>query len=280
MSDIIVFYHKNCYDGFASAWVAWKKFKDKAEYIALNYQTPIKNIHTYYGKQVYFLDVFPGKKNLEEFKRKCCQITIIDHHLTIKRDIKKILHCLFDIKIDMKHSASVLAWKYFFSEKKIPKLLLFIEDMDLWKFKMPFTREILASINLVDYNFQKWSRLIKDIEDKNKRKKYIEAGKKIIDYQNKIVEQIIQKAKKVKVGKWKVLAANSSILISEIGEALIKKLPPIAIIWFDAGDERRISLRSNGKVDVSKIAEKYGGGGHKCAASFAIKVKEPFPWEK
>ena len=28
----------------------------------------------------------------------------------------------------------------------------------------------------------------------------------------------------------------------------------------------RISLRSNGKVDVNKVAQKFGGGGHKMAA--------------
>ena len=92
--------------------------------------------------------------------------------------------------------------------------------------------------------------------------------------------EIVKKAKKIKIGKIKTLAVNSSILISEIGDALIKKLPPIAVIWFKAGNKKRASLRSNGEIDVSKIAEKYGGGGHKCAAGFAIESGDLFPWEK
>jgi len=278
MLDIIVFYHKNCQDGFASAWTAWKKFKNKAEYISLNYQAPFD--HNVKGKKVYFLDVCPNRKILEKLKKDDCEIVIIDHHLSPKKNLDLASPGSFIIRLNMRRSAAVLTWKYFFPEKKIPKLLLYIEDIDLWKFKKRFSREIVASINLLDFDFKKYNKLVNNIENKERRKKYIIEGKKIVEYQDEMIEQIIQTAKEVKLGKIKTLLVNSSILISEIGDALIKKLPPIAIIWFEAGDSKRISLRSNGKVDVSKIAEKYGGGGHKCAASFAIKAKDPFPWEK
>ncbi len=278
MLDIIVFYHKNCQDGFASAWAAWKKFKNKAEYIPLNYQAPFD--HNIKGKKVYFLDVCPNRKILEKLKKDDCEIVIIDHHLSAKKNLDLASPGSFIIRLNMRRSAAVLTWKYFFPEKKIPKILLYIEDIDLWKFKKRFSREIVASINLLDFDFKKYNKLVNNIENKERRKKYIIEGKKIVEYQDEMIEQIVQTAKEVKVGKIKTLLVNSSILISEIGDALIKKLPPIAIIWLEAGDLKRISLRSNGKVDVSKIAEKYGGGGHKCAASFAIKAKDPFPWEK
>jgi len=140
--------------------------------------------------------------------------------------------------------------------------------------------DLAVCINLFDIDFKKWNRLVSNIEDIKKRRRYILEGKKIVEYQDEMIKQIIGDAKKIKIGKIKTLVVNSSVLISEIGDALIKKLPPIAVIWFEAGDKKRISLRSNGKVDVSKIAEKYGGGGHKCAAGFAIGEEDPFPWEK
>jgi len=276
--DIIVFYHQNCQDGFASAWVAWQKFKNKAEYISFNYQSPFD--HNIKGKKLYFLDVCPNREILKKLKKDNCEIVIIDHHLSAKKNLDLACPGSFIINLNMNHSASVLAWKYFFPQKKTPKLLLYIEDVDLWKFKKRFSREIIAYMDSFDFDFKKWNKLASDIDDKEKRKKYISEGKKIIRYQDEMIEQIVEQAKKIKIGKIKTLAVNSSILISEIGDALIKKLPPMAIIWFETGDLKRISLRSNGKVDVSKIAEKYGGGGHKCAASFAIKSKDPFPWEK
>jgi len=278
MLDIIVFYHKNCPDGFASAWTTWKKFKNKAEYIPLNYQSPFD--YNIKSKKIYFLDVCPNRKILENLKKNDCEIVIIDHHLSAKRNLDLVCPGSFIMRLNMKRAGAVLTWKYFFPEKKIPELLLYIEDIDLWKFKKPFSREIIASINLPDFDFKKWDRLTKDIENIAKRKKYISEGKKIVKYQDDMVEGIVKKAIKIKIGKVKTLAVNSSVLISEIGDALIKKLPPIAVVWFETGDRKRVSLRSNGKIDVSKIAEKYGGGGHKCAASFAIKSEDIFPWEK
>ena len=31
--DIVIFYHKECQDGFSGAWVAWKKFGESADYV-------------------------------------------------------------------------------------------------------------------------------------------------------------------------------------------------------------------------------------------------------
>ncbi len=278
MLDIIVFYHKNCPDGFASAWAAWKKFKNKAEYVPLNYQASFD--YNIKNKKVYFLDVCPDRKILENLKKNHCEVVIIDHHLSAKRNLDLVCPGSFIMRLNMRRAAAVLTWKYFFPKKKIPKLLLYIEDIDLWKFKKRFSREIVACINLFDIDFKKWNRLVSNIEDIKKRRRYILEGKKIVEYQDEMIKQIVGDAKKIKIGKIKTLVVNSSVLISEIGDALIKKLPPIAVIWFEAGDKKRISLRSNGKVDVSKIAEKYGGGGHKCAAGFAIGEEDLFPWEK
>lgn len=275
--DIIVFYHKNCHDGLASAWAAWRKFKNKAEYIALNYQSPYD--YSIKDKKLYFLDVCPNRKILEKLKKDNCEIVIIDHHLSARKNLDLACPGSFIIRLNMKRSAAVLTWKYFFPEKKIPKILLYVEDMDLWNFKMRFSREIVSSISLLNFDSKEWNRLFYDIEDNKKRKKYILTGKEIVKHEDEMIKEIVQKAKKIKMGKIKTLVVNSSVLISQIGDVLIKQLPPMAIIWFEAGDLKRISLRSNGKVDVSKIAEKYGGGGHKCAAGFAIKSKDHFPWK-
>ncbi|MDD5760513.1 MAG: DHHA1 domain-containing protein [Candidatus Pacebacteria bacterium] len=275
---MVIFYHKNCPDGFASAWVAWKKFKGKGKYFPLNYQSSFE--HVIEKEKIYFFDVIPGKKVLESLIKQGNEITIIDHHISAKRILDFDKSGNMKTKLNMKRSASVLVWQYFFPKKKIPELLLYIEDMDLWKFKKPYTREILATINALDFEFKKWSKLVKEIENKKTRKKYIEAGKKVVEYQNEIIAGLVQEAKEVKFLRYKTLVVNSSILISEIGNALIKKKPPMAIIWFETGKEKRISLRSDGKVDVSKIAERYGGGGHKKAAGFSLKLNDSFPWKE
>jgi bifunctional oligoribonuclease and PAP phosphatase NrnA len=45
----------------------------------------------------------------------------------------------------------------------------------------------------------------------------------------------------------------------------------VAIFLHELSDRRwRVSLRSKGAVDVSTVAEHFGGGGHKCASGFAL----------
>jgi phosphoesterase RecJ-like protein len=46
----------------------------------------------------------------------------------------------------------------------------------------------------------------------------------------------------------------------------------VAIFFRELPDRRyRISLRSKGEVNVSSVAEHFGGGGHKCASGFALE---------
>ena len=47
---------------------------------------------------------------------------------------------------------------------------------------------------------------------------------------------------------------------------------PFAACYLDTADSRVFSLRSRreGGVDVAKIAESYGGGGHRNAAGFRV----------
>ncbi|HTR23871.1 MAG TPA: bifunctional oligoribonuclease/PAP phosphatase NrnA [Terriglobales bacterium] len=45
----------------------------------------------------------------------------------------------------------------------------------------------------------------------------------------------------------------------------------VAIFYRELPDKRyRVSLRSKGEINVSKVAEHFGGGGHKCASGFSL----------
>ncbi len=274
MKSIIVFYHIADNDGLGSAWAAWKKFKEKADYFGIDYH--FDRHFDYRGKIIYFLDFRPSDKVISLLKQKKNYLVLVDHHITSKNKLK-----VFDeYKFDSKHSAAVLTWHYFFPHKKIPKILLYIEDMDIWKFKLFSSREINNVIELYDGNFKHWNKLAGDLEDVSKRKQYIRTGEIISQYQDKLIQKIAAKAKLVKFEGKKIFAVNSSILISEVGNALVKKRPPLAIVWNEINKKILFSLRSNGFCDVSKIAEKYGGGGHKGAAGFTLDINDSLPWQE
>lgn len=274
MKESIVFYHVKDNDGLGSAWSAWNKFKDKADYFGIDYHFDIN--FDYHDKKIYFLDIHPAVKKIKLLRKNNNYLILIDHHLSSQPLLK-----LFDeYKFNLKHSAAVLTFQYFFPKKKIPKILKYIEDIDIWKLKIPYSREINNAIDFYDGDFTHWNTLARDIEQSLKRKQYIKIGQIISQYQDKLIEKIVNKAKLVKFEGKTILAVNSPILISEVGNALVKKRPPLAIVWSEINGKIWCSLRSNGDYDVSKIAEKYEGGGHKGAAAFYLNSEESIPWQE
>lgn len=274
MKSIVILYHKSCFDGFSASWAAWRKFGNKAEYIAVELQTPPpKNLR---DRNLYMLDFAYSPEIIENLIEICASVTVIDHHISNSDSVKN----LSDYSYNMNHSGAVLAWKYFHPKKQVPKLLRYVEDNDLWKFRLPFAKEISVTLDLHNgFDFKKWSKVAADFEDKQKFKKYVEEGKIISKYRDIIIGRIMAGAEKVKFENQKAFAVNSPFWQSEIGNFIVKNKKAIGIIWSRKSGGVRISLRSNKKVDVSKLAEKYGGGGHKAASGFRLGLNKQLPWE-
>ncbi len=272
---IVVIYHKNCPDGFGSAWAAWKKFGNKAEYIPTDpHILPQKKLK---GKELYVLDNSFSEKDQKSLRKENDKVVVIDHHKSAEHAVRAFSENIFDLK----HSGAVLSWKYFHPKKKIPMLLKYIEDNDLWKFKIPFSRDVAMFINVFPFDFKIWNGIAQKLEHSILRKQSTEKGKIVGMYAEIVSREIVEKASLVQLGKYKVLAANNSSkkFTSYIGHLLCRKHPPMGIVWYVNGDMLHVSFRSEGSFDVAKIAEKYGGGGHKNAAAFIRSLSKGFPWK-
>ena len=273
--NIIVIYHGGCHDGFGGAWAAYKKFGNKADYLPAHHQESMLNLR---DKEIYFIDfIYNSPEIVKNLIKNNKKVTIIDHHPTAEQNVKLSENYSFDLK----HSGAVLAWKYFHHKKPVPKLLEYIEDCDLWKFKIANSKEISISLQAVDFNFSAWNRIVKDFEFASSRKKYIEQGKLIWKHQFKLMYGLVNdSAYLVEFNGHKTFAINAPhYLASDLGHLLYNKMPPMAIIWNQKGDDIKVSLRSDGSVDVGKLAQKHGGGGHKAAAGFKISANKKLPWE-
>lgn len=275
MKDIIVVYHGKCRDGFGGAWAAWKKFGDSAEYIpAQRTQDPpeIKN------KEIYFIDFTYSSEITKKYISENKKIVIIDHHITAGEAIKLVPENSFDIN----HSGAVLAWQYFFPNQTAPKLLQYVEDSDLWRFNLENTKEITAFLELYDFGFKLWDEFASGMEDLEKRKKYVEEGGVVLRYEASLIKEAVEDGSElVEFEGYKVLAINyPHFLASSLGHIFVKKNPPMGIVWNEKKGIITVSLRSDGIVDVSAIAKKYGGGGHKAAAGFFFSADQPKPWKR
>lgn len=277
--DIVIVYHKNCLDGFASAWSAWLKFKNKAIYLASEYPAGNPAINDLTGRTIFFLDFgYSSSEKIKQLVQKNQKVILIDHHLS-----QKPLKSLYSQAIyNEKHSSATLSWRHFHSFKPVPKLLKYIEDIDLWRFKLAYTRELTAALETYKLDFSVWQKISRDFQLAKTRKKYLEQGKSIIKDRQKTIERLAYYAEKVFFAGYPALAVNSPTLVSEVGNLLAQKNKTFAIIWHWKKSGLEVSLRSTGKIDVAEIAQKYGGGGHRAASGFTIKAKKnlKFPWKK
>ncbi|PIR89430.1 MAG: hypothetical protein COU07_00830 [Candidatus Harrisonbacteria bacterium CG10_big_fil_rev_8_21_14_0_10_40_38] len=271
MKKIIILFHGNCHDGFGAAWAAWKKFGAKAEYIPILHNDPppkgLKN------KKLFFLDITYKGEILDKIIKEN-DVTIIDHHVSVKEEIKKAPNHVYGEK----NSGSVLAWQYFHPNKKAPWLLRYVEAGDLWDFSLPNSNEVRVAIETNPMEFKKWNRMQTEIENPQKRKTYIIQGKAILTYRDSEVNELAKNADVGIFDKRKIWIVNSATERSKTGAVLAAKKFHIALIWNRVGNQIRVSLRSDSHVDVSKIAQKYGGGGHKQAAGFTLDASKPLPW--
>ena len=275
MTKNIFLYHKNCDDGFGAAWAAWKKFGKKGTYIgSAPSDDPPAGLT---GKNVYLMDLCYPVDVIKKLLKITKSLTVLDHHISSKKAIALVTNHVFNS--DMTHSGAVLAWNYFHLTKKIPLLLRVVEDVDIWKWKIPHANELSASLRTYERNFSTWSRLAREWESVGTQKKYIDEGHAIRKEQRTQVKKAIDDALAVRFCGHKTYVSNSSMFVSEIGNELVKKLPPIGIIWSQRKDKIVVSLRSDGKTDVSELAKKFGGGGHQTAAAFRLELNQKFPWK-
>ncbi len=265
--EILVIYHADCPDGFGSAYSAWKKFGDTADYFPVLHKTEPPDVS---GKEVFTLDYCYQREYLNLILKSAKNLTVIDHHKSNEEVIKIVPEHIFDIE----HSATVLSWKYFHPEKDIPKMLLYVEENDLWRFTLPKSKEVSMFIKDLKHDFLFWDKTISEFEDDAKREEFIKTGGVLLKKVNDYVSEAISEGKEVYFEGHKTIIVHSDKYSSEIGNAIAKKISPIGIIWKEEGGKIAVSLRSDGSIDVAKIAEKYGGGGHRSASGFILNKKE------
>lgn len=254
----VVLYHAECMDGFGGAWALWKRFPN-ARYIPVKHGFPppegLANQH------VVIVDFSYTREQIEELAGQTASLHILDHHITAQSALADLPFAYFD----MNRSGAVLAWEWVHSEP-VPWLLQYVQDKDLWQWKLESSREINAALASYPFEFTLWDHLQFDTLK-------IE-GTGILRYENSLVDKITKESMLGSFAGYTVPIVYSPILTSQIGERLSRDYP-FCVIWHQKDQRRYFSLRSKtGGISVAKIAAQYGGGGHTHAAGFSISVEK------
>lgn len=274
----LVIYHGNCADGFSAAWCFWRKYGAGADYVAGVYQQPPPDVT---GREVYLVDFSYQAPVVEQMLLKAVSVTLIDHHKTAIEDLAPLKARWvadpgaldgdnFGWFCDLERSGATLAWDYLFPDEARPLLLGHIEDRDLWRFKLPHTREIQANVFSHDYTFEQWDRLMS--ADQAELLKMSVAGAAIERKHHKDIAELVRVCKRrMEIGGHDVPVASLPYTLVSDAAHLMAQGEPFAACYWDTAEGRVFGLRSTDEgFDVSEIAKMYGGGGHAKAAGFTV----------
>ena len=274
MERTIVIYHGNCPDGFGGAYAAWKKFGDTAEYWPMNYGTTAENLE---GADVYFIDFCYDQARMDAVKAVAGRLTVLDHH----EGVEEVSSSMPNFVYDKNRSGATIAWTYFHPETPVPYLLTIIEDDDLFRFKNPDTKAVMAYISVTPFSFEGWDTLSLTLDTKEESETFLTKLRTYREYFDLLVEQSVTRAKLVSFEGYEVYAGQThpnKPMVSAFGNALARKKGPMGLVLQIRSEGIAVSLRGDGTIDLTKIAQKYGGNGHPDSAAFVVPWGDPFPW--
>jgi len=268
----LIIYHGNCADGFSAAWVFYHEMitkNDSYDFHAGVYgQTPPDVT----DRDVYLVDFSYQLPVVETMLESAKSIILIDHHKTSIENLAPLINSdKIEHHIALDRSGAMLAWEYVFPDIESPELLKYVQDRDLWKFELPWSREVSAALFSYEYDFVKWEELMMNpdaIEE------LAHDGAAIERKHFKDIKELLGVMKHYRfIGDYNVPVANMPyIMSSDAASMLAEGTGTFGACYFDRPDGRVYSLRSvPGGLDVALIAQQYGGGGHKHAAGFTIQ---------
>lgn len=269
------FYHVDNDGKCAGYWVNHytKDKKEKREFIAIDYgiRFPFESILP--GEEVYIIDFSLELKDMNQLLEITKNVIWIDHHKTAIEKYK-------DYPVDIKGirydgiAGCMLTWLYFQGamppcEEKIKEAPLFtrlIADYDVWTFEYgDVTKYFHLGFDALDLDTpvsDGWDYI------DNYSDMIIQNGESISKYKDSIAKTYCKTLGfETKFEGYHAYALNKGLCGSDDFKDVNDDNYDLFIGFSFDGSKWKYSLRST-KIDVSEIAKKYGGGGHKGAAGF------------
>lgn len=292
MKKVLCCYHANCSDGFAAAWVVHQAAEvDEVEFVPLAYYEVEKNLPeglNFDGREVIIVDFSIKPEILLPAIKNANMVIMIDHHKSAQEDWGNVeLPNNMAFIHEKDKSGALLTWDHFHAGIiPAPQVLQHISDRDLWNFELEGSRELhdfmMGQKWFREKDFDAFTEFVEEFdEDEEARQWAFERGRIISAAQDETIHFILsQQTKWDWVGDYFVpIVAMPHCFASRAAEILYEtKYVPFVVTYADEHvlGVRRWSFRSKKGVgvDVSKIAQQFGGGGHQHAAGWMEKLYE------
>jgi hypothetical protein len=274
----ICIYHAGCPDGFGAAWAAWQAWGEDALYVPRGHDDGLA-AGAYAGDHVLFADIAPPPGAWLELAEEAERLVVLDHHVSARNRYRADPALAEAVEagghlvvFDLAHSGAVLAWNHLHAGKPLPPLLAYVEDQDLWRWRLPSSREVNATLSSHLRSFDTWGRLAETPVET-----LAAEGRPILRALRMEVDRALATAHPVQVAGLELEAVNARVQRAEIGHELAERRAfgtPAGVVYRLAGARVDVSLYSVGEFDAARIAEGLGGGGHRNAAGFSVTLEE------
>jgi hypothetical protein len=256
----------------------WRAWGSRGRYLPRVHGDPL-DAASHDGDHVVFVDIAPSPRHAVELGELAGELVVLDHHLTAREMYARepsLIPSLADrghrVRFDLDHSGAVLAWLHFHGEEPVPPLLAYVEDQDLWSWKLPASEAVNAAIGSYPRELEAWDALARrSVEE------LAAEGEPILRAQRIEVERSLRFAHPIRVGELRVEAVNALQHRSHVGHELAKRAAwgsPVGVAYRVVGTRVDVSIYSIGDFDVAQVAARFQGGGHRNASGFSVDLAE------
>lgn len=262
-------YYHNDADGKCSAAIVKRIFQQETiDFIKMQYKDQVKVEDIEPGESIYIVDFSFKPDVMNKVLEITKNIVWIDHHKTAFEYEQEYIQDIVGSRSHEK-SACELTWEYFYNDDP-PYGVTLIGDFDTWKFKLAKSMEFKFGLESWDHNPESdvWDHVLDDDWDYEGMQ---DSGEAIIRFRDNICKDFKLFGYETRFEGWLAYVQNLYMFGSLAFNELMMDYPICISFVFD-GRKYTVGLYStNDEIDVSEIAKKYGGGGHKGAAGFICK---------
>lgn len=276
-------YHDNCDDGFGAAFAYWRwkmeyRVSTPTIFHPCQYNKPLKILNDEQyprPRKIYVLDFSFPPEILDELATRthpAYKNILLDHHKTAVAQLSDYYNdaWLININKDNSESGAMMAWKHFFGKHTIPNLIRYIDDRDRWQFKLPESKEFTANLRSFPRTFEAWNCIYSSTNSQDMLDQFLQDGRAQLRLFDQYLKSNMKRA--VLIGGIPIVNCSPEYS-SDLGNLLCDHYQsPYSICFNTDGDTVYCSLRSIGDYDVSVLAQKFGGGGHKNASGFSMPI--------
>ncbi len=271
------FYHSADLDGHCSGAIIKQQFPD-CEMIGINYGDSFPwHLLTDVKETVWMVDFSLQPFDLMFKLARSCKLHWIDHHKSAYEEaIKSNFECDLWF-VDCENSACELVWEYVV-DTHLPNSVYLLGRHDVFDHSDPRTLPFQYGMRMLKDtkpdNFVLWKSLLEPAVGNPKVNDIIEKGQVILDYITTENEKYAKSCSFETIFEgYNCIAVNKALANSMIFDSVYddKKHDLMIIFGFRKGKWTVSLYTKREHIDVSEIAKRHNGGGHKKAGGFQCK---------